>query len=517
MAIIGAGAGGICTAVALRRLGIDEFTIFEQSDGVGGTWHDNVYPGAEVDIPVPFYSFSFHSFDFSRNYVRQAELLRYLESVCERFRLHENLQLSTAIVRAVWDESTHSYEVYTADGGMERFDVVVSAVGLLNHPKLPDWPGLESFAGPCVHSSRWDPGLEITGKRVAVVGTGSSGVQLVPAIASEVEELYVFQRQPGWILPKDDRENSAADRARLIQPAYRRWTRTKQWWRFERAWQGYIEGSRTNVLSKNICEGFIHDIFKDRPDLEKLVTPDYPFGGKRPVRDSNFYPALLRDNVHLVPHAVTEVREKSIVDETDGEYDVDVIVMCTGFQATNFLATLEVVGRDGRTIHEVWNGDAQAYLGLTVAGFPNFYMVYGPNTNGAPIMFMHERQADFIAANLKRMIRYKFTAIEVRREVMDCFNWIIQKRLSKVVMARHPEVHNYGRSRSGRNVIGWGEGMAVYSLLTHTTPRLSSVARRRNPDRAESPQYLRRRGVEAKPKGDTSPAILISEEQAHRR
>lgn len=478
VAIVGAGAGGICMGAGLRRVGIKDFTIFEQSDGVGGTWWDNVYPGAEVDTAVPFYSFSFHPYDFSRTHVKQPELQRYIESVADTYQLRPHIRFRTALSRAEWDESTHSYEVTTSDGVRQHFDVIVSAVGILNHPKYPDWPGLDTFQGPKFHSARWDQSLDLTGKRVAVVGTGSTSAQLVPAIAPMVGQLYVFQRQPGWVLPKGDRDFTAAERAQMLRPLYRRWTRFKQALTYEKARGTTVEGTKNNVAAQQACEKYIESVFKDRPDLQKMVTPDYPFGGKRPVKDSNFYPALLRDNVELVPHAVREVDEAGITDDTGCRREVDVLVMCTGFQPANFLATLELVGRDGREIHEVWNGDAEAYLGLTVANFPNFYMLYGPNTNGAPIMFMHERQVDFVLANLKRMIKDEVTAIEVRKSVMDAFNKIVQKRLSRSVVAQYPDVHNYGRSASGRNVIGWGEGMTVYSVLTRTTPRISSTARR---------------------------------------
>lgn len=481
VAIIGAGAGGICMAVAARRVGIREFTIFEQSDGIGGTWHDNVYPGAAVDTPVPFYSFSFHPFDFTRTHVTQAELLRYLQNVVDRFQLSPHIRLNTRVVKLVWDEDTHSYQVFTDDGESRRFDVVVSAVGLLNHPKYPDWPGLDTFEGAKFHSSRWDTAVDVTGKRIAVVGTGSSSAQLVPAIAADAAHLYVFQREPGWVMPKDDRDLTASERAAQLRRGARGWLRLRQGLTYERLYRVFVEGSRTNMATERAAKEYIDKVFHDRPDLGKLVMPNYPIGGKRIVRDSNFYPALLRDNVELVPHAVTKVTKTGIVDDTGTQREVDIIVMCTGFQPANFLATFEVVGRGGVTIHQAWNGTPEAYLGLTVAGFPNFYMMYGPNTNGAPIMFSHECQAAFVAANLKRMIRAGVTSIEVRKPVMDAYNWVIQRKLSRSVVVRHSQVHSYGRSASGRDVIAWPCRVSTYAVLTRTTARLSSRAQRRPP------------------------------------
>ena len=479
VAIIGAGAGGICMGAALRRIGVGKYTIFEQASGPGGTWWDNVYPGAEVDTPQPFYSFSFAPFDFSRTHVKQAELQRYLQSTADRFGVTPHFRFNTGVQRCTWDEASHTWEVVTTDGEAQRFDVVVSAVGLLNHPKFPDWPGLDTFQGEKCHSSRWPSDLDLRGKRVAVVGTGSTSAQLVPAIAGEVAHLYLFQRQPGWVLPKGDRYFTPEERARNLHPLHRRWLYWQQWWSYEKGGgKGLIEGTKQNLRAHDTGVAYIESVLAGRPDLIKAVTPDYPFGGKRPIKDSNFYPALLRDNVELIPHAVTEVTPHGIVDDLGEEREIDVLIMCTGFTPATFLATYEVVGRTGRTIHEYWGDTPRAYLGLSVPEFPNFYMMYGPNTNGAPIMFLHERQAEFVAAQIKRMMRHKATAIEVKAWVHDLFNWAIQRRLSRGVVDNHPEVHNYGRSPSGKNVIGWMHGMTVYSVLTRITPRLSSKARR---------------------------------------
>jgi cation diffusion facilitator CzcD-associated flavoprotein CzcO len=486
VAVIGAGAGGVCMGVYLRRLGVADFTIFEQSDGLGGTWWDNVYPGAEVDTPQPFYSFSFMNYDFSRDHVQQGELQHYLQTTASCFGLDPHFRFNTAIDRLVWDESTHTWEVFTSDGKQSRFDVVVSAVGLLNHPNFPTWPGLELFEGPKFHSARWPSDVDLKGKVVAVVGTGSTSGQLVPAIAPDVAHLYVFQRQPGWVVAKGERVLSPEERARNLNPLHRKRLYWQQWWAYEKnaPWtlnalkNGRGEGSKTSQKAHDACVAYIESVFADRPDLAKMVTPDYPVGGKRIVKDSNFYPALLRDNVELIPHAVSEVTAHGLIDETGREREIDVLVMCTGFTPAQFLATYEVVGRAGRTIHEYWGDTPRAYLGLMVPEFPNFYMMYGPNTNGAPIMFLHQRQAEFVSANIKRMIKADVTAIEVKPWVYTRFNRWLEQRLSNSVVANHPEVHFYGRAPSGKNVIGWGEGMVTYSALTRGTPRLATRGRR---------------------------------------
>lgn len=462
----------------LRMLGISDFTIFEQGNGIGGTWWDNIYPGAEVDTAVPFYSFSFHPFDFTRTHVTQPELLRYLENMADRFQLREHVRLSTRVQRVVWDEKSHTYDVFTPSGDPERFDVVVSAVGLLNHPNLPDWPGLDAFSGPKFHSSRWDQSVDMRNRTVAIVGTGSTSAQMVPALAPTVSKLYVFQRQPGWVVPKLEREFTALERAKLSRPWRRRWMRFRQATVYERNLRAKVPGTRRNLAGQAACERYISSVFADRPDLQKMVTPDYPYLGKRIVKDSNFYPALLRDNVELIPHAVESLTENEIIDETGCRRAIDLLVMCTGFQPSNFLATFEIVGRGGRTIHDVWKGEPRAFLGLMVTGFPNFYMLYGPNTNGAPIMFMHERQVNFVAAQLRRMMRTGITAIEVRQKVLDGFIWFVKRRLSHSVVAKYPEVHNYGRAPTGRDVISWQDGMTTYALLTLATRRIATTGRR---------------------------------------
>jgi cation diffusion facilitator CzcD-associated flavoprotein CzcO len=479
VAIIGAGAGGIAMGVGLRQLGVESFSIFEQSTGLGGTWWDNVYPGAAVDTPLPFYSFTFSPYDFTSTHSYQPEILDYLQTTAKRFQLDSHFRFNTGVEKCVWDEPAQCYNVTTSDGQTREFEVVVSAVGLLNHPNYPTWPGLEKFQGPKFHTSRWESQHDLKGKRVAIVGTGSTATQIVPAIAPIVDQLYVYQRQPGWLLGKGERHFSAKERAQLATKWGRRKMYYQQWWVYEKALRGrgQDEGTKSNLAAKGACEAYIAEIFHDRPDLAKMVTPDYPFGGKRILQDSNFYPALKRENVELIPHAVTEVTEKGLIDDTNTEREIDVLVMSTGFQAANYLATFDVIGRNGQSLHDFWNGEPAAYLGLTVPNFPNFYMLYGPNTNGAPIMYLHEKQVRFVGANLKRMMREGVTSIEVREGVYTRFNTWLQKKLNLGVVANYQNVHNYGRTESGRNVIGWNEGMTVYAVLCRLTPRLSSKAR----------------------------------------
>lgn len=473
VAVIGAGPGGICMGAGLRRIGVERFTIYEQSDDLGGTWLDSRYPGAAVDTPQPLYAFSFAPYDFPHIYASRDELLTYLHNVADRYRLRDNARLSCKVERVEWDSDAARYTVHASDGSAEHYDVVVSAVGLLNNPRYPDWPGLEDFEGIKMHSARWDAGVDLSGLDVAVVGTGSTAAQVVPALAGKVRNLHLFQRQPGWVGEKPDRERTPDERAAMLHPVRRRLLRLRQIFEYEkRLRSSRAEGTALNQRAHEACLAYITRIFGDRPDLAKLVTPDYPFGGKRPVLDSNFYPALLRDNVELVPHAVESVTRTGIVDATGMERQVDALVMCTGFQAAEVLGTFNVVGQDGRTLSEVWNGSPFAWLGLMVPGFPNFYMMYGPNTNGGPIMFFHERQAEFVLGNLRRMARTGVRALDTSPTLTRKFNEFIDRRLERMVSVRY-RVHGYAFASSGREVISWGEGLSIYWLLTHALRRVS--------------------------------------------
>lgn len=352
----------------------------------------------------------------------------------------------------------------------------MSAVGILNNPTYPEWPGLTEFEGATFHSARWDGSIDLKGKRVAVVGTGSTAAQIVPAIAHKVEKLYLYQRQPGWVLPKGARSFGMRERAQLARPIGLWWLRARQLMKYEQTRTAKIAGTRANQRGQAACEAYIQSIFEDRPDIAKIVTPTYPYGGKRVVKDDNFYPALLRDNVELIPSEVQSVTAHEVIDSSGQKREVDVIIMCTGFRASDYLSGLQVIGQAGVEIHDFWAGEPKAFLGLTVPGFPNFYMLYGPNSNGGVIMFMIEQQVAFVKANLARMMARGVNSIEVRPLVFHLFNRVLEHRLSRCVVMQYPEVHNYGRTARGRNVIAWEEGMIRYAIAAKLTRRLSNRA-----------------------------------------
>lgn len=463
IAIIGAGFGGVGLAVKLKRAGLKNFTVYEKSGGVGGTWWDNVYPGAEVDTPSVLYSYSFMPAVWSRTHVQQAELQAYIARVAEHFGIMANVRLNTTITRAAWDKGIQAYRLYSDDTEIATADHVVSAVGLLNDPKEPNWPGIETFTGQLMHSARWEQNVDVTGKRVGVIGTGSTAAQLVPALAQSAEHLTVFQRDPGWVLPKLGRAYTDEERKALRSSTAQRIARMVMLLRREQAQRGgtiYRPGSEAHTKGQASAVAFIKESFADRPDLEEAVTPKYPFWGKRPIISDDFYPALKRPNVTLVPLAAARITAKGVVDASGQEHEIDVLALSTGFRV-EFLSTLKVVNASGVELHDYWAGDATAFLGIMVPEFPNFFLLYGPNTNGGAIVSMLELQSDYIVAAIRRA-RHSRT-IEVRSSALAGYDAIIQERMKDTIF-HYPG--NYFKSPSGKITTQWPDGVVPYAVLT---------------------------------------------------
>jgi cation diffusion facilitator CzcD-associated flavoprotein CzcO len=477
--IVGSGCSGVAAGVRLRRAGIETFTIYEKSLEIGGTWRDNIYPGCEVDTPSTMYSFSFTIPGWSRTHARQADLRKYLEGVVDEFGLRPHIRTGVGVERATWDGATQTYRVELDDGTITSCHVLVSAVGFLNVPQLPDWPGLDRFKGPVFHTARWEHEHDLTGKRVAIVGTGSSAAQIVPEVAGAAERLLLFQREPGWVMPKGERDFSSEERETLLDKREWRRARLRALYQIEkRLWHGgtYRPGSKVHDQSEQICRDYIAKVFADRPDLKEAVTPTYPFWGKRLIYASTYYPALKRENVELIPRAVTRVTESGVIDTEGVEYPVDVLVLATGFQPTNYLAYLQVIGRNGQELHDYWQGEPTAFLGITVPGFPNFFMMYGPGTNGGEIIWMLERQAEYVVRALRRMIRTGSTAIEVRRRWATVYNRWLQRAVRDTAWTVS---NNYFKASNGKIVTQWPYSPLGYLALTKSLGRWSETTRKR--------------------------------------
>lgn len=466
VAIIGAGFGGIAAAIKLRLRTGATFTIFEQSPDIGGTWYDNRYPGCEVDIPSHAYSFSFYKYDWPRTHARQPELLRYAQDVVDHFGLRPHLRLNTKVTDVTWDDEHHHYTVRTSAGDVETFDVVISALGLLNVPNYPDWPGLDEFRGEKFHTARWRHDVDLEGKRVAVVGTGSTAVQVVPGIADTVGSLLVFQREPGWIEPKHERDFTPRERwiykhvpgAQWLHRGYLFWTSIVRF-------KGYDANSAMQETMRRRCLEFIRSTVRD-PATREAVTPDYPWGCKRPVVASTFYPTLNLPHVELVPYPVTSVTEKGLIDSRGVHHDIDVLIMSTGFQPTKFLSSLQVRGISGRSIHDAWAERASAFLGITVAGFPNFFILYGPNTNGGfSIIAQLERQAE-VAARAVRQLEMGAAYVDTSELAQKRWVTWIDDQIARKANAMEAGCRNYYHAPNGANITQWPGAHLKYLMAT---------------------------------------------------
>jgi cyclohexanone monooxygenase len=476
VAILGAGAGGIAMGVALTRAGYD-YTIFEKSDGVGGTWRDNTYPGAKCDVPSHLYSFSFALNPWwSHTYATQPEILAYLERCTDQFGVRAHVRTNTAIVEAQWHETEHQWELRAESGETFQADVLVSGLGMLNVPVTPSFAGAERFRGRTFHSSRWDHSKSLAGERVASIGTGASAIQYVPAIAPDVEHLTVFQRSPIWITPRIEGPFTPEQQRRFARvPLAARLQRWKIWWTYERA--DFAVDSEQTQMQTELARSYLERKITD-PELRAKLTPDYPVGCKRPLISREWFPALTRANVRLVVSPIVEITEAGVLTADGEEHGVDTIIYGTGFRANEYLTSVEIRGRAGRTLRDDWRDGAEAYLGVTVPGFPNLFLLYGPNTNGVnSIMFMHEAQVHYVMRALRSMTRRGHGALEVRRKVSDRYNRRLQAAMAGTVWTAG--CTNYFRLPSGKVVTQLPYSAGRYWLRTRFFDRWRYRASRR--------------------------------------
>ncbi len=403
------------------RAGYD-YTIYEKSDGVGGTWRANTYPGAACDVPSHLYSYSFAPNPWwSRTYSTQPEILAYLERCTDQFGVRGHVRTNTPILEARFVDAEQQWELVAESGERFRADVLVSGLGMLNVPSVPDFPGADRFRGRAFHSSCWDHSKSLAGERVASIGTGASAIQYVPAIAPEVEHLTVFQRQPIWITPRLDRPYTAEEQRRFARvPFAARRHRWQIWWQYERA--DFAVDSDLTRTQTELARAYLERKVAD-PELRAKLTPDYPVGCKRPLISREWFPALTRPDVRLVTEPIVEITEAGVRTADGEEHAVDTIIYGTGFKANDYLSAVDIYGAGGRRLHDDWRDGAEAYLGIAVAGYPNLFLLYGPNTNGVTsIIFMHEAQVHYIMRALQEMTRRRHGTLEVRERVVARYN-----------------------------------------------------------------------------------------------
>jgi 4-hydroxyacetophenone monooxygenase len=469
--VVGAGMSGVLAGIRLGQAGIP-YTVVEKDAAVGGTWYENRYPGCRVDVGNHFYSYSFAPNDeWTEFFARQPELQAYFEQCARDFGVAEHIRFETEVVAARWDEARARWtvEVRGPGGTVERIeaDAVISAVGQLNRPKVPDLPGRERFAGVAMHSAEWVDGTDLRGKRVAVIGTGASAFQIVPTIAPDVEHLTVFQRSAPWMFPNPNYHATVGPGVRwALQhlPYYGRWYRFLLFWpacdgglpamRVDPEWPDQDRAvSALNDAAREVFTQWMADQIGDDAELLAKVVPDYVCLGKRTLQDNgSWLTALTRPNVELVTDPIAEIRERAIVGADGREHPVDVIVYATGFHANRYLWPMEIVGRDGAVLSEVWGDRPTAYLGITVPRFPNLFCLYGPATNlahGGSLIFHSECQIRYVMGCLAALVGGDHAAIECRQDVHDAYNERLQAELATMVWS-HPSIrHSWYRNDEG--------------------------------------------------------------------
>jgi cation diffusion facilitator CzcD-associated flavoprotein CzcO len=434
--IVGAGFSGLCAGIELRRAGIDQFVILEQADGVGGTWRANSYPGAACDIPSHLYSYSFEPNPrWSRTFGGQPEILAYLERCADKYGLRPHLRLDTRVVRAAYDEARGTWTVHAQGGARFVARALILGNGALHLPQVPDLPGLASFGGKAFHSARWDHAHDLTGRRVAVIGTGASAIQLVPQIAPRVAQLHVFQRTPPWIVPKADRPIAERERRILEHVPGAHWLRrTGLYWMLEGRVLGFAFAPAVNRLAERLVRAHLARAVPD-PELRRRLTPAYRLGCKRVLISNDYYPALARPNVELVTDGIEAV-EPTGIRTADGRLrEVDTIIHGTGFRVAEYLSSMEIVGRGGRELNAAWRESVRSYLGITVSGFPNLFLLMGPNTGLGhnSMIFMIEAQARYAVRAIRAMRRRGIAELDVRPEIEQAFRAEMRRKLAGTV------------------------------------------------------------------------------------
>jgi cation diffusion facilitator CzcD-associated flavoprotein CzcO len=450
--VIGAGFGGIGMAIALKRAGLKNFVVLDRADDLGGTWRDNSYPGLSCDVPSHLYSYSFRPWRWSRRFPPREEILGYLHALVDEHDLGPHLRLGREVTAASWDGAR--WNLTTSDGGTIETMTVVCATGQLGRPAMPDVPGQDEFTGPSWHSGRWNHGVDLAGRRVAVIGTGASAIQFVPEVAKVAGHLDVYQRTPPYVLPKADRPYRASENDLYERiPVLRQADRLRVFLYGELLTSGFVMSPKLLAGPMQLWRRQLDAQIAD-PDLRAKCVPDYVMGCKRVVFSVDWYPALARPDVDLITDRIKRIAPDGVVTDDGVTHPADVIIYGTGFKAAEFLTPMEVTGPGGRGLHESWRDGPQAYLGITVAGFPNFFMLYGPNTNlgGNSIIYMLEAQIGYVLGALRALKSERLAWIDVRPEVQDAFNAWVQSVSRTSVW--ETGCHNW-YTASGRNTNNW--------------------------------------------------------------
>jgi len=472
VAIIGAGFGGLGMAVALKEHGQHSLVVVEKENDVGGCWRDNTYPGAACDVPSHLYSFSFEKkFDWSRRFAPQAEILDYLRHCADKYRLRQHIRFGTSVNGARFDETAGLWHLDTS-GGPVTARVLITASGQLNRPALPNLPGRDDFTGEAFHSARWNHEVDLIGKTVAVIGTGASAIQFVPEVAKQAKQVLLFQRSAPYVIPKPDRPYSATEQRLMARfPVLQQLDRARVYAQNESRVLGFTSLQGAMRFHEYRFKKHLEHCVPDAETRAKLI-PDYPMGCKRILISNDYYQALTEHRIPVFTGGVRAITADGVEDADGRHHDADVIIYGTGFQATDFLAPMAISGRHGRDLNQAWQDGAEAYLGITVHGFPNLFMLYGPNTNLGhnSIIYMLESQIAYVVSALETLEREGHRFVDVRPDVQDDFNRALQARMRDTVWEQGCE--SWYKTASGKNTNNWPGFTFSYRQQTrHLDPK----------------------------------------------
>jgi cyclohexanone monooxygenase len=465
--IIGSGFGGLCSAIRLQQAGMTDFVILEKDAEFGGTWRVNQYPGCACDVPSHLYSFSFAQHpDWSRKFARRDELWAYTQRVVAQFKLLPHIRTRCGLQRAEWQEAQQRWKITATNGEQWHSRAIISATGPLSQPKIPALPGLAQFAGKQFHSATWDHGYDLTGKRVAVIGTGASAIQFVPEIAPNVAQLDLYQRSAPWVLPRPDRAISRLERWLLRHVPPLQWLyRGLTYAYFEARLLAFTGAPLIGPIVKRQALGNMRKHIQD-PALREKLTPDYALGCKRILLMNEYYPTLAQPHVRLCSTGIREVRAHSIIDADGVERQVDAIIFATGFDVEHSLGQIDVIGRAGASLQARAEGGLEAYKGICVPGFPNFFMIDGPNTvlGHNSVIYMIESATTYVQQAITRLAQQNWQALEVKQDVCRAYNDDVQRRLVGTVW--NSGCKSWYLSASGKNHTLWPRFTFTYRRLT---------------------------------------------------
>lgn len=455
--IVGAGFAGICMAIKLREAGYNDLLILERNAAIGGTWYDNAYPGAACDVESHLYSFSFApNPTWSRQFGPQQEILSYMDYCVDTFGLRDVIKLDAEVISASFDEHTGLWHISTRSGQEYTARYFISCSGGLSDPAYPTIRGLDTFAGKMFHSSRWDHSYDYRGQRLAVIGTGASAIQIIPAIAGQVAALDVYQRTPAWVIPKPDKAISDFRRGMYARFSFMRALyRWRLYWQHELMAIGFVVSPAVMRLFGRVALRYLYRTVKD-PILRQKLTPSYVIGCKRILLSNEYYQALQKPNVSVITDHISEVNEKGVMTADGVQHDVDAIVLATGFQAAENVTRFDVKGLKGMDMNEAWREGAEAYLGTTVSGFPNMFLVVGPNTGlgHSSMILMIEAQVGYIVQAIAQAKKRAAKYMDVKGEVQKSFNEKLQQELSQSVW-QSGGCHSWYQNKNGKNVTLW--------------------------------------------------------------